>query len=97
MASLIPSGLAGFSTMASTPAWMRLRMSSSWPAASVLRCAMLRLSTMPLSSACAFIAQIISSRQPLPWTVLEMPIVYMSWAMAKLPSPESSAASAAPR
>jgi hypothetical protein len=52
--------------MASTPAWTRLRMSSSWPAASVLRWAMLSDSTTPESSACAFIAHTISSRQPLP-------------------------------
>ena len=75
IAELMPSGFAGLTTMASTPASIRLRMSSSWPAASVLRWAMLRLATLPLSSACAFIAQIISSRQPLPCTVLEMPRV----------------------
>ena len=34
-----------------------------------------RLATLPEASACALIAQIISSRQPLPCTVLETPIV----------------------
>src|SRR5262245_17439266 len=62
--------------MASTFALIRLRMSSSCPAASVLRWAMLSLATLPEASACAFIAQIISSRQPLPCTVFETPIVY---------------------
>ena len=71
----MPAGSAGLTTMASTPALIRLRMSSSWPAASVLRWAMLSLATSPEASACALIAQIISSRQPLPCTVLETPIV----------------------
>ena len=71
----MPAGSAGLTTMASTPAEIRLRMSSSWPAASVLRWAMLRLATLPEASACALIAQIISSRQPLPCTVLETPMV----------------------
>ena len=71
----MPAGSAGLTTMALTSALIRLRMSSSWPAASVLRCAMLSLATLPEASACALIAQIISSRQPLPCTVLETPIV----------------------
>ena len=74
-ARLMPSGSAGLTTMALTPAPIRLRMSSSCPAASVFRCAMLSDSTLPEASACAFIAQIISSRQPLPCTVLDTPIV----------------------
>ena len=74
-AAWMPAGSAGLTTMASTPAEIRLRMSSDWPAASVLRWAMLSEATSPEASAWAFIAQIISSRQPLPWTVLEMPIL----------------------
>ena len=50
-------------------------MSSSWPAASVLRWAMLSELTLPEASACALIEQIISSRQPLPCTVFDTPIV----------------------
>jgi hypothetical protein len=75
IAALIPSAFDGLTTMAFTPAWIRLRISSSWPAASVLRCAMFRLATLPEAKASAFMAQTICSRQPLPCTVLEMPIV----------------------
>ena len=71
----MPAGSAGLTTMALTPAPIRLRMSSSWPAASVLRWAMFSEATLPEASACALIAQIISSRQPLPCTVFETPIV----------------------
>ena len=52
------SGSAGFMMMASTPAAMRLRRSSSWPAGSVLRWAMLRDATSPETSACALMEQI---------------------------------------
>src|SRR5688500_15038614 len=72
----MPAGSDGLTMIALTPAEIRWRMSSSWPAASVLRCAMLSELTSPEASACALIEQIISSRQPLPATVLETPMVY---------------------
>ena len=53
--------------MASTPAAMRLRRSSSWPAASVVAVGDVeRGRPRPDASACALMEQIISSRQPLP-------------------------------
>jgi hypothetical protein len=74
-AGWMPAGSDGLTIIALTPALMRLRISSSWPAASVLRCAMLSEATLPEASACALIEQIICSRQPLPCTVLETPSV----------------------
>src|SRR2546429_3577059 len=52
-------------------------MSAIWPVASVLRLAMITLETTPDTLAWALIEQIISSRQPLPCSVLETPTMYL--------------------
>src|SRR5260370_9524754 len=59
------------------PDEMRLRMSAIWPAASVLRLAMTTFETTPEALAWALSEQIISSRQPLPCSVLETPPTYL--------------------
>src|SRR3984893_1198773 len=66
----------GLSTMTFTPAEIRLRMSAIWPLGSVLRLAMTIFETTPDALAWALMEQIISSRKPLPVSVLEMPTTY---------------------
>src|SRR4051812_3858837 len=66
--------LDGLITMALAPAEIRLRMSAICSAGPPLRLATMTLLTTPLAFDCALIAQIISSRQPLPTSVLETPM-----------------------
>ena len=65
--------LDGLMMIASAPAEIRLRMSEICSAGPPLRLATLTSETLPLASACALTAQIISSRQPLPTSVLLTP------------------------
>ena len=67
----------GLMTITFAPDEIRLRMSAICPAASVLRLAMTTLETTPDALAWALIEQIISSRQPLPCSVLETPTTYL--------------------
>src|SRR5438309_10046453 len=67
----------GLMTITFAPEEIRLRMSAICPAASVLRLAMTTLETTPDALAWALIEQIISSRQPLPCSVLETPTTYL--------------------
>src|SRR5882757_5533762 len=63
--------------MAFTPLAIRVRMSASWPAASVLRWITVRSETWPEAFACALAVQTCSSRKPLPTPPpFEYPIVY---------------------
>src|SRR5438132_14274788 len=64
-------------TITLAPEEIRFRMSAICPAASVLRLAMTTLETTPDALAWALIEQIISSRQPLPCSVLETPTMYL--------------------
>src|SRR6266581_1652935 len=66
----------GFMTITFTPAEIRLRTSAIWPLGSVVRLAVMILETTPEAFACALMEQIISSRKPLPVSVLEMPTTY---------------------
>jgi hypothetical protein len=76
MTSFSASSLVGFRMMAFTPAEIRLLRSSICPAVSVLRLTMTIFETSPEIRAWAFIEQIISSRQPLPCSELETPMMY---------------------
>src|SRR5436309_10430464 len=62
--------------IAFAPAEIRLRMSAACSAGPPFRSATITLLTLPLAAACALTAQIISSRQPLPTSVLETPRTY---------------------
>ena len=62
--------------IALAPAEIRLRMSAFCSAGPPFRFATITFETLPLESACALIAQIISSRQPLPTSVFETPSTY---------------------
>ncbi len=70
MASAMPgfraSGSAGLMTIAFTPWAIRVRMSASWPAASVSRWMIETFETLPSFTAWALAEQSIASRQPLP-------------------------------
>ena len=68
--------LDGLMMIALAPAEIRLRMSAICSAGPPLRFATITLLTLPLASACALIAQIISSRQPLPTSVFDTPSTY---------------------
>src|SRR4030088_2275740 len=67
---------AGFITITFTPAEIRLRTSAIWPLGSVVRLATTTLETMPEAFAWALMEQIISSRKPLPVSVLDTPTTY---------------------
>src|SRR5690348_1863654 len=77
MTGLSASRSDGLMTITLAPDEIRLRMSAIWPAASVLRLAMMTLDTTPDAFACALMEQIISSRQPLPWSVFDTPTTYL--------------------
>src|SRR5436309_10480600 len=62
--------------IAFAPAEIRLRMSAACSAGPPFRSATITLLTLPLAAASALTAQIISSRQPLPTSVLETPRTY---------------------
>ena len=72
------SALDGLMMIALAPAEIRLRMSAICSAGPPLRFATMTLLTLPLARACALTEQIISSRQPLPTSVLETPITYFA-------------------
>src|SRR5205085_3166918 len=69
-------GLDGLTTIAFTPAEIRLRRSALCSAGPPFRFAILTELTLPLAAACALTEQIISSRQPLPTSVFETPRTY---------------------
>src|SRR5690242_20867495 len=73
--------LDGLMMIAFAPAEMRLRMSAACSAGPPFRSATITLLTTPLAAACALTAQIISSRQPLPTSVLETPRTYDACAL----------------
>src|SRR5205807_3493398 len=76
-AGLRAFGSLGLNTIALTPFAIRLRMSASWPAASVLRWITVRLETSPDAFASALAVHTCSSRKPLPTPPpFEYPIVY---------------------
>src|SRR5438270_2700200 len=77
MTELSASRSEGLITITLAPEEIRFRMSAICPAASVLRLAMTTLETTPDALAWALIEQIISSRQPLPCSVLETPTTYL--------------------
>src|ERR671935_94444 len=66
----------GLTTIASTPWEMRLRRSAICSVGPPLRLATTTLLTLPLASDSALTEQIISSRQPLPTSVLLTPTTY---------------------
>src|SRR6266550_5647237 len=66
----------GLITITLTPAEIRLRISEIWPLGSVVRLAVTTLETTPEALAWALMEQIISSRNPFPVSVLEMPTTY---------------------
>jgi hypothetical protein len=64
----------GLTTIALTPCEMRLRRSAICSVGPPLRLATITLLTLPLASDSALTEQIISSRQPLPTSVLLTPM-----------------------
>src|SRR4029079_10364213 len=77
MPGLRASGSAGLMMIAFTPWAISVRMSASWPAASVSRWMIETLLTLPDLTASALAEQSIASRQPLPTPPgFENPIVY---------------------
>ena len=72
--------LDGLMTIALAPAEIRLRMSAICSAGPPLRFATTTLLITPLAFAWALMAQIISSRQPLPTSVFETPSTHLAWA-----------------
>src|SRR5438093_11259229 len=79
MAGFNASGPAGLMMIALTPWAIRVRMSASWPGASVLRWMIVTFETLPALTAWAFAEQSIASRQPLPTPPgFENPIVYFA-------------------
>ena len=91
--------LDGLMMIAFAPAEIRLRMSAICSAGPPLRLATMTLQTLPLASACALTAQIISSRQPLPTSVLLTPRTYFpvaaGFALAVLAAPMTAMATTA--
>src|SRR5580700_9792004 len=81
----------GLRMIALTPAEIRLRISAICSDGPPLRLATITFETRPEASASALIEQIISSRQPLPISVLETPTMYLSAAKAP-PDAESARA-----
>ena len=95
MTGLSASRSDGLMMIAFAPAEMRLRMSAICSDGPPLRLATITFETRPEASASALIEQIISSRQPLPISVLETPTTYLSAASAP-PAVSISAANEAP-
>src|SRR6266436_2822943 len=80
------SGPAGLMMIALTPWAIRVRMSESWPGASVSRWMIVTFETLPALTAWALAEQSIASRQPLPTPPgFENPIVYLAPLAALLP------------
>src|SRR5829696_5826510 len=100
MAAFSAVGLDGLTMIAFAPAEIRLRMSAFCSAGPPLRFATTTLLILPLAFACAFTAQIISSRQPLPTSVLETPsthfFVAAGFASARPTPIAATAATASP-
>src|SRR4051794_36481591 len=67
---------AGLRMIAFAPEEIRLRIAAICSGAAPFWLEMRTLLTLPLAAACALTAQIISSRQPLPTSVLETPRTY---------------------
>src|SRR5262249_13605574 len=74
----------GLTIMMLQPAEIRLRRSAICSDGPPLRLARMTLETLPDAKASALIEQTISSRQPLPTSVLETPTTYFSAAGALL-------------
>ena len=66
IAGFSASGPAGLMMIALTPWAISVRMSDSWPGASVSRWMIVTLETLPDLTAWALAEQSIASRQPLP-------------------------------
>ena len=76
MAGFSASGPDGLMMIALTPWAIRVRMSDSWPGASVSRWMIVTFETLPDLTAWAFAEQSMASRQPLPTPpAFEKPIV----------------------
>src|SRR3954452_3688334 len=87
IAGLSASGPAGLMMIALTPWAIRVRMSASWPGASVSRWMIVTFVTLPAFTAWAFAEQSIASRQPLPTPPgFENPIVYFALLLALAPA-----------
>src|SRR3954447_18405476 len=67
---------AGLMMIALAPDEIRLRIAAICSGAAPFWLETSTFETLPLASACALTAQIISSRQPLPTSVLETPSTY---------------------
>lgn len=79
IAGFSASGPDGLMMIALTPWAISVRMSASWPGASVLRWMIVTLDTLPAFTACALAEHNIASRQPLPTPpAFEKPIVYFA-------------------
>src|SRR4051794_6670566 len=94
MTELSAVASAGLMMIAFAPEEIRLRIAAICSGAAPFWLETSTLSTAPLASACALTAQIISSRQPLPTSVLETPSVNFLFALPDEPElelePESS-------
>src|SRR2546426_10515686 len=95
MTALSASRSDGLIALPWGPDEIRWRVSAIWPAASVLRLAMITLETTPETLAWALIEQIISSRQPLPCSVLETPTTYLVVVPPPVEPPHAARANAA--
>src|SRR4051794_6078832 len=84
MTELSAVASAGLMMIAFAPEEIRLRIAAICSGAAPFWFETRTLSTAPLASACALTAQIISSRQPLPTSVLETPSVNF---LPELPPP----------
>ena len=92
MTGLSASRSAGLTMIALAPDEIRLRMPAICALASPLTLWTSTSSTWPEASACAFTEQIISSRQPLPTSVLLTPILYIFFSPPPLPAGAAAAA-----
>src|SRR5215208_4364516 len=100
MTELSAVASAGLTMIAFAPEEIRLRTAAICSGAAPFWLDTRTFSTAPLASACALTAQIISSRQPLPTSVLETPSVNFFSALPpppelELDDPESSLPQAA--
>src|SRR4051794_15632905 len=85
MTELSAVASAGLMMIALAPEEIRLRIAAICSGAAPFWLETRTFETWPLAAACALTAQIISSRQPLPTSVLETPIVYFWLPLPELP------------
>ena len=92
MTGFSASRSAGLTMIAFAPDEIRLRMPAICALASPLTLWTSTSETWPEASACALTEQIISSRQPLPTSVLLTPILYIFFAAAAAAAGAAAAA-----